>query len=511
MKRVYLWLAVVIAIFLGTYLLLRFAPREYTIVRGSGMPQVLSNGREAFIVIAQHESVNSQMKLLRKLHLSPLFLLLLSDRGFESSNKVFHYEHGRLDEVQFPGRYGTWTVFSDSLAFTGALYRSRKETDWRWNGTAFIELSAQDSAKLRAALGNRDPEELLEDGGWQLQFVVPKGRTARHLVKVPVAEGELSVLVAHPPVQPNDEEGVNAYIGAAGVQVSVSGAGLAGMRELSDGLATKPVATTREEFERVAGVQEGAARTAWTLAEVAGSLLLWTLPFWIVIARMVRIKSKILANMADNISYLPAAPEQFPWLDRNRFTELGQRLESRGFTRLMEFTVIRDRGTVAPCFAVLYFHAGEKCFAEVHQIMVPGKKPLDAAANLSTRFDSGWKLATNSRRPNGANYLLRRPNAVWKSLPGADIDAVWAAHGEWRQQMMLDLGIKPRGEGSAAWYFEAAKNLTAELKQSIRRKNVFILLFEYYTFRWRGITEWRGDWPKAAKERQPAAMGAAAN
>ena len=113
----------------------------------------------------------------------------------------------------------------------------------------------------------------------------------------------------------------------------------------------------------------------------------------------------------------PFAFEPFPDLDEDRLAEYTEAFEALGFRRLKDYTTRTDLDNGITGFARLLVHPREHCFAEVNQAFLSGATAAPMRCMLVSRLEDGWSVTVSDRQPSKELYLMRRPRAVWRSLP----------------------------------------------------------------------------------------------
>ena len=83
-------------------------------------------------------------------------------------------------------------------------------------------------------------------------------------------------------------------------------------------------------------------------------LMIWRFYSWgHLLFSFLTTKRRVLKGMATSFSFLPATPVQFPMLDALALNRYSQELESMGFVRLLDFSLVSDSATNPPSFCRL--------------------------------------------------------------------------------------------------------------------------------------------------------------
>jgi hypothetical protein len=212
----------------------------------------------------------------------------------------------------------------------------------------------------------------------------------------------------------------------------------------------------------------------------------------------------VIATVPGSYTFPDARPEQYPQLDRATFDRYAAELEGMGFQKAQDFSLVGQGGVSIPSFCRLYVHPREKMYAELAQIFPAGRSPLPVLVTMQTVFDKDWSLGVGNNQPQPAAVFFRNPRAVGKAMPGTSVSEVWQTHCEWRQGMMQDLGVQPQPVSLEA--YRAHQQIRAQQRAERIRKGSFLAkLSMYYKRQAAPVYEWKGDWPKEAKERGAAA------
>ncbi len=214
---------------------------------------------------------------------------------------------------------------------------------------------------------------------------------------------------------------------------------------------------------------------------------------------LVSTKSAILGAMPDELDFRPARMSKFPDLDTDELQRLTEAFEELGFEQAMDYTVVTELENFPKGFARLFVNTGDKCYAEINQGFTAAGDAVPMRCMIATHFDDSWSLQTGNRAASKENYLMRRPRAVWRSLPNQDPDNLMAHHLKMRKKMVKTLEIEPVEELSTKAYFAREKIANRERKQVVRRRWSVGILLEFFFFDKNPKYEWLGEYAAAAE------------
>ncbi len=288
--------------------------------------------------------------------------------------------------------------------------------------------------------------------------------------------------------------------------VTISGAELNGQQEIS----AAEFASLRSHDTAV-HTRRSPVRSAMALSEYLIYFLLPCSPAIVALISLLRLKSKLLANLPEQASFPNASVEQFTALDRDRLEELTRAVENLGFKRLLDYTMVSNMALPIPAFGRLFVNERSHCFAEINQVFPPRGKSSELSCSFNTQFDRGWAVSTGTRKPNGGTWVLRLPKSVWRCLPGADPVSLLQAHQQQCAEISSALGLRVVPATTASDYFPGVQNRMRQRRTVIKKKLLPLILVEYYGFRLSPRLEWKGDWQKEGANRsglQTRAAGA---
>jgi hypothetical protein len=212
------------------------------------------------------------------------------------------------------------------------------------------------------------------------------------------------------------------------------------------------------------------------------------------------IKFAVLRSIPGEMHFLLVRRRDFPSLDLDLVDDYTEQFEALGFRRLEDVRHETDLDNGLSAYARLFYHDQEHCYAEINQVF---KQDVPAALlgfNICTMLDDGWTVASGSRRPSAASYLLRRPRALWRSLPDGKPKELFRAHLSLRDDVTEALQtVAIIGSGDPEVYFEHQRKAAAEWKRNLRRRFAVTMALEYWLFPLSPRTEWLGACKLAGK------------
>jgi hypothetical protein len=239
------------------------------------------------------------------------------------------------------------------------------------------------------------------------------------------------------------------------------------------------------------------ARGIPPLAAIAATGVLLLIPLGLFWAALT--KSTVLGAIPEEVDFRTVQAEDFPNLDHEKLAEATAALERLGFRRLTDYTPVTDQTSGVRGFARLFYHEEKRCFAEVNQAFKSSGDPTLFRLNIMSLLGKDWSIATGNRRPTKELYQLRRPRAVWKSLPDEGPERLLRAHLDLRGKMTAALGVQALSDGSAAAYFRHEKAAARERKDLVRRRSAIRIALELWLFERYPKLEWLGDYAKKAR------------
>ncbi len=225
---------------------------------------------------------------------------------------------------------------------------------------------------------------------------------------------------------------------------------------------------------------------------VAGGVVGLSLFFLVVagIAVGLRTIKKSLVNACPvGLMFQGAAVESYPELDLQSLSSYTEGLQELGFVHLADYTISAEHGTVQPGFARLFGNEQLACYAEINQLF-PVTATVPMRVVFVSRFTEDWSAVTTDRVADAGVWLLRRPTACWRSAPGESVANLLAVHTDLCRTVIDQTRSRVRRPVSSEnWYDDERRNAVT-VRQCIEKRNILVLLWEYFTFS--GRTEWLG-------------------
>jgi hypothetical protein len=209
---------------------------------------------------------------------------------------------------------------------------------------------------------------------------------------------------------------------------------------------------------------------------------------------------RVAAIVPENYAYPDATPEQYPQLDRETFDRYARELESIGFERAQDFSLVGQGGVTIPSFCRIYLHPREQMYAELGQLF-PAAGRMPVMISIQTHFSDDWSVSAANNKPQPAAIFLRNPRALYRLMPGKTPFELLQAQREWRYQMIQELGIHPLEPISLEAYRSHHRHRTLQRTQLVRKGTFLARLGVYYKRKIAPVYEWRGDWPREAAKR----------
>lgn len=209
---------------------------------------------------------------------------------------------------------------------------------------------------------------------------------------------------------------------------------------------------------------------------------------------ILSLKSTILGAMPEDLDFRQARPGDFPDLDTAKLAKWTRAFLDLGFQRLMDYTMDCEIDLGNQGFARLLHHPEQHCYAEINQAFTAGGDAIPMRCMVVGFLDDGWTVLVTNRTPGKENYLLRRPRAVWRSLPDETPEMLLQELLRLRKKMARDLDIGVDRDGSADHYFDEEKAAARERKEVIRGRSSLGIQIELWTYDRNPKHEWLGEY-----------------
>lgn len=234
-----------------------------------------------------------------------------------------------------------------------------------------------------------------------------------------------------------------------------------------------------------------AAVTGWLFGPIPGAAVGVVL----ITVELLRVRRAVLAGMPAELTFVPARPADYPWLDAEGFKFELEALAALGFHPVGDYTITYPGAPQA--FARALLNAQYRVYAEVSQVKQEGVI-LPAATTLQSVLSDGWTVQTSGREVMPVSMaFMRSPRAVWRAHPEAEPADLLEDHLELRHRMLVDLGLELEGEGTLEGYF-AVQQLGHETRvEAVRHTNILRGILRGLRCERTGGTEWLGKYRSA--------------
>ncbi len=489
------------------FALITYGPRRYVASYNHSADEALWNSNSLYLTVRSGGFAHSELKGTSRMPLLSGILGVTAGNDFAvlpGELSVFQYAGGQVQKDTLGGRFVQAIPSEEGLYFV-VTDQEKQRKIWTWQESHLVMVSDDSAQKVLKTSDDQANSEEDEDAapalpqGWHRSSLYP-GRngersievslpTAKATIKIEQSKGDRKAHTISAPI-------VTLAATSLDAPVQISGGDFNGTKEIT--AAEFAALRAQDPSPRP---RRSAGRAALALSEYLIYLLIPFSPVLVTLFSILRLKSKLLANLPERASFPNALPEQFGALDRNRLDELTRALENLGFKQLVDYTMVSDMAIPIPAFGRLMLNERNNCFAEINQAFPPRKKPIALACSFTSRCENGWVISTGARKLNGGSWIMRLPQSVWRAKPGLDPVSLFQAHQQQCTELTSDLGVRTLPAVSASEYFRGVQSRMQQRRTAVRAKLVPIILFEYYSFMVRPRLEWKGDWPKEAAKR----------
>ncbi|MGA8620974.1 MAG: hypothetical protein WB660_20915 [Candidatus Sulfotelmatobacter sp.] len=499
------------------FAIISYGPRRYVVARNHYAEEAVWNGDSLFLTVRTGGFAHSELKGTSHLPILAAIFSMAAGNDFvvlPGELTVFQYGGEQIHKDKVVGHLVQAVPYGDTLYFI-ASDPSKGKKVWNWHEAGVFALTGPEAEKIikagdeQTGAGDNDVESVAPTlpKGWHRAYL-NAGRSGTKSFEVTLQNATAVIKIEQSKTPGKGLEFLYPVVRLEAsnlkAPVTISGAELNGPQEIS----AEEFATLRAQ-DLSPHLQRHPARIALGISEYLIYLLIPFSPLLISVVSILRLKSKLLANLPEHASFPNAAPEQFTALDRNRLDELTPALENLGFKRLLDYTMVSDMAVPIPAFGRLLVNERNNCFAEINQVFPPRKKPTELACSFTTRFEGGWTVSTGTRKPNGGTWIMRLPKSVWQCKPGLDPVSPLQAHQQQCAELSSDLGFRALPGNAAGDYFPGVQSRMQQRRVAVRKKLVPAILFEYYAFSFCPRLEWKGDWPAEAAKRSGLSVRAA--
>jgi hypothetical protein len=204
----------------------------------------------------------------------------------------------------------------------------------------------------------------------------------------------------------------------------------------------------------------------------------------VVLFLEVFIKLLLIPSLP-HLKFIPARPESFRNLNKNRLDVYTAELEALGFVHLTDYTIPSLQG-----MARLFAHPQEYCFAEIGQV-----NSLPMFCSISCQLENQWILATTNSRFSATGYaFLRQPRNLVKQVNSDSTDVLLQSLLEWRDQVSTDLNLGIIQDVEEKTYFDIQTRNRSNQRSSFLTSSITVKLVEMLKFSLHPKSEWLGDY-----------------
>lgn len=245
------------------------------------------------------------------------------------------------------------------------------------------------------------------------------------------------------------------------------------------------------------GILRFLAAPAWLIA-VLVPVLTWLIGF--VLLLLLFFKPLVLQDYLKEQEFVAVEPDEFSQLDVKSLQHYTNALESAGFAKLIDFTMVYSKHK--PGFARLFFHPQHYCWVEVNQMFLLGRL-MPVAATIISTLEPDWSLSTTDRKTSGfllgLIYLLSHPRSLWINQPSVTLSKLLERHLQRLRQIAntLTLEVTELSDASPDAYFDFQRRERIKRKQTLQRKNMIVGIAEVLISAVNPKREWMGDYQKA--------------
>lgn len=493
---------------------LKYGPRNYVLSQNQYPEAAYWSDSDLFVTVRSGGFAYSELKGVKHIPVVGIFLSLFAGNQsvvIPAETTVYHYSGDAVQRDSIQGRSVTAVPSGANMYFVFSQSPNEKKV-YRWDslklatvsGTPADEAIKRAEAQLNDEEGEEAAPKLAE--GWHRSYLMMSAKSKP--LSIPLHS--FTATVRTETIAPDNR---NRMLPVS--QVTVEASTLSAPVQLIDLSKNGTTKINREEFQALFSrdpsprSRANPIRSAYFMSEY---LVLWLIlmsPFLLSVFNLLRLKSKLLANLPEDASFPNALPEQFTALDKSRLEQLTGELEGLGFRKLLDYTMVSSMATQMAAFGRLMINESQNCYAEINQVF-SRKKTVELASSFMTRFDGGWELSTGVRKPNGGNWILRLPRSLWVSKPGLDTNSLWQLHQQRCSEFRNDLGVSATPARGAEEYFRGVVQKMRARRESVKKKWVPVILFEFYSFAFHTRYEWKGEWPKLVAARNSFGATAAA-
>lgn len=482
---------------------LKYGPRNYVLSQNQYPEAAYWSDNDLFLTVRSGGFAYSELKGVKHIPVIGIFLSLFSGNQsvvVPGETTVYHYSGDAVQRDSIQGR-SVAAVPTDAGMYFVVNESLKVKKVYRWDNLKLVPISGSVAEEaMKRAEAQWDDEE--DD---EAALKLPDGWHRSYLISAKSKNLSITLHNATVTIRAETFAPDNKSRMLPGTQVTIEAPTLSKPVAL-DSTRNGTTNITKEEFQQLVAKDTSPhphaspIRLAYFMSEYLVFWLILFAPFLLSIFNLVRLKSKLLANLPEDASFPNALPEQFTGLDKPRLEQFTRELEALGFKKLLDHTMVSNMALQAAAFGRLMVNESQNCYAEINQV-ISSKKTVELAPSFATRFEGGWELGTGTRTPNGGNWIIRLPRSVWFSKPGFDVNSLWQAHQQHCSELRNDLGVSVTPARGVEEYFRNTSEKMRARRASVKKKWIAVILFEFYSFAIHKQYEWRGEWPKLVAAR----------
>ncbi len=491
---------------------LKYGPRSYQLTQTQFAQEAFWSDSDLYVTVHTSGYAHSELKGAKSIPVVGLFLTIFGgtrNAFVPGEMTIYHYSGDAIHRDAVPGGSVQPVALSSGMYFVSRPAKDPAKV-YRWDSLHLVAVTGPDAdaaiKEAAAAYGDDEDEAapLKLPEGWHHSFLGGKVKDISVPLHSATATLKSTTINAVPGVRAYPISQLTIEAPTLPAPVAVIDVNKAGRHDIS-----------REEFEALVAAdpnprsQANSFRLAYLMSEYLVFLAIIFSPFLISLFNLVRLKSKLLANLPEDASFPNALPEQFTALDKAKLEQYTTELEALGFKRLLDYTMVSSMAVQMGGFGRLMVNESQNCYAEINQVFPPRKRPLPMAPSFMTRFSDGWQFSTGCRQPNGGNWILRLPRSLWISKFGLDTNGLWQLHQQKCSELRNDLGLSVVPARGADDYFRGITENMRARRAMVKAKWVPVILLEYYSFSFHKRYEWKGEWPKVIAARNNFSMASA--
>jgi len=215
------------------------------------------------------------------------------------------------------------------------------------------------------------------------------------------------------------------------------------------------------------------------------------------------IKSRLLAQLPDQLDWQPVDPQITAGIDQESLAKATDEVEALGFWLQLDSQITDKYHQRATNYSRLFIHPEYHCFAELNQLVASDGQPTPLRFMIVSLMSDDWTLTSGNREWEviKTTWIWRQRRVLWTSHPQASPGELLDAHLARRAQIVDDLGITVRSDLTPCVFFEHEQRASARRKRALRNRNGLVAAVELFAVDKHPRREWLGDYPQIASER----------